>query len=399
MNRSCLLVLLVQTLVQTLLQTPFQKLFQIRLLRSWFPDSSTMSTTATIAASTPATAPARAEQQLDGPLPPARSRSRWDTLPVELHDLILGHAGALTQFLNGRFPPTPPLPTCRQIWIDVFRLDWPGDLALLPQGGHHLSDLRLVASRTMYDRLCARFPYSRYFFRHIAYRMCWIELIDMARPRSVASMALRHGYLPLLAHMVDSGLVRLGDLRVYKSDYVEDEYSYAVVDKAAEFGHVHVAAWLIERGAQPPLSSRGLDAAARNGHLDILVWMLQHHPAVRCTAAAMDYAARYGHTRIVEWLHENGAACTGLAGEWAARFGHWDTLLALVRVRPETHTLDTIRQIVRCGCVHSPVSPLSSSSSSSPSSSSSSSRPSSRHQRSWDPCPSHCHQKICFRKP
>ncbi|KAI8929667.1 hypothetical protein BC831DRAFT_442540 [Entophlyctis helioformis] len=147
---------------------------------------------------------ATVNRPIDGAQPP-QGRSEWDRLPMELRLHIFTFVGLLTRFINGMLGPPSRLSiaTVHGIWLDAFALDWPGDLATLPNislvagddghaRGHAQSagsvavparvantptslplaktgatpvlqtlatiDMLLVRSRSMFHRLCVRFP-------------------------------------------------------------------------------------------------------------------------------------------------------------------------------------------------------------------------------------------------
>ncbi|KAJ3412456.1 hypothetical protein HDV05_000710 [Chytridiales sp. JEL 0842] len=87
------------------------------------------------------------------------SNSLWDTLPPELHHHILAHTDPLTRYLHNPTQPFTDAETLR-IWTDAFRIDWPGDLHLLPSSGfpNVFTGLLEVRSRQMYERLCTLKP-------------------------------------------------------------------------------------------------------------------------------------------------------------------------------------------------------------------------------------------------
>ncbi|KAJ3316236.1 hypothetical protein HDU76_001957 [Blyttiomyces sp. JEL0837] len=91
-----------------------------------------------------------------------RYTNHLDKLSPELYSLILNYADTLTRFLNNHIPEhmvgEPDVMV--EIWCQAFKMDWQGDLRLLPFGG--FPDVRnglcLVQSKSMYRRVCELRP-------------------------------------------------------------------------------------------------------------------------------------------------------------------------------------------------------------------------------------------------
>ncbi|KAI8923839.1 hypothetical protein BC831DRAFT_551818, partial [Entophlyctis helioformis] len=157
--------------------------------------------------------------------------SHWDGKPAEIHALILKAAGPLTRFLCGLLGDKRRIDytTRLQLWTEAFKMDWQGDLALLPDVKLTADNgLLLAHSRSMYDRLCKRFPlhtepfysssdayknnYYQSFYNGrsdsqrlllIPMRHGWFDLLDFTYPIVLARLAICFGCLDLLKHLDD----------------------------------------------------------------------------------------------------------------------------------------------------------------------------------------------------
>ncbi|KAI8924013.1 hypothetical protein BC831DRAFT_513718 [Entophlyctis helioformis] len=159
----------------------------------------------------------------------ALGRTNMDGKPAEIHAMILKLAGPLTLFVNGLLGDTDALDdeTAMELWIDAFKMDWQGDLTLLPDVELSADNgLLLAHSRSMYDRLCKRLPqhteasrarddayfnYSHNPLEPISFDCCrlllipmrhgWFDLVDFKYPIALARLAFRFGCLDLLKHL------------------------------------------------------------------------------------------------------------------------------------------------------------------------------------------------------
>ena len=131
----------------------------------------------------------------------------------------------------------------------------------------------------------------------------------------------------------------------YKKNIFDNTIAY--IDKAVEFGNVHMVSWLYAhkigifthksfdiacyRGDIDMVSylhfninnisctTDAVDNAAANGHLHILKFIHTYRNE-RCTTDAMDFAILHNHEKVVKWLiHNRYEGCSSIALKWAAK--------------------------------------------------------------------------------
>ncbi|KAJ3267585.1 hypothetical protein HDU76_011725, partial [Blyttiomyces sp. JEL0837] len=80
----------------------------------------------------------------------SRALSHWDALPYEIQQQVLNNTDFLTRFVSNMLTPIEKYRN--EIWKDVARMDWSGNLKILPANGLPTIDngLDLVTSRSMY---------------------------------------------------------------------------------------------------------------------------------------------------------------------------------------------------------------------------------------------------------
>lgn len=101
---------------------------------------------------------------------------------------------------------------------------------------------------------------------------------------------------------------RLGDLDVVQLLYQhrnKSDTSGMLMDKAAEYGHLHIVRWLDIQGAV--CSANAMDGALLNGHLHVVQW-LHDQRSEGCSPLIVRMAALYGQVESVQWLHQNQLA-------------------------------------------------------------------------------------------
>jgi hypothetical protein len=105
---------------------------------------------------------------------------------------------------------------------------------------------------------------------------------------------------------------RHGHLRIMNVLYASAEQfkvspvcTYAVVNFAAENGHIDVLEWLYNHNLRDH-TEHAMDWAAENGKLDAIKWLDRklHAP---CTRHAIRHARWHGHRDVVNWLRLNRA--------------------------------------------------------------------------------------------
>ncbi|KAL2912086.1 hypothetical protein HK105_208438 [Polyrhizophydium stewartii] len=240
--------------------------------------------------------------------------SHWDRLPRELRDMVLAHAGPLTQLTTGRIGlahlGSLDFDGIEQLWHDVIECEWPGDLERLPGrswlGSHVFWGVR---SRHMYDRLRAVGGWgSAAGLWHAAARCRFDDELRWLRPLELSLLAAEAGAQPLLSDLVG------GRERV--------RLQPAHVRTAAAWGHLHLVRWLHERMADGSWPKSVMDRAAAGGHLHVVRW-LHEHRSEGCSHEAMDGAARAGRLHVVRWLHEHRTeGCSRRALDWAVLNSH-----------------------------------------------------------------------------
>ncbi|KAJ3316623.1 hypothetical protein HDU76_001665 [Blyttiomyces sp. JEL0837] len=86
--------------------------------------------------------------------------SPWDTLPTDTKKKLLQNASLLTRYLNNILTDDEIKFHENEIWNEAFKMNWDGDLALLP--ADHLPSIRTglanVTDKEMYYRFCALRP-------------------------------------------------------------------------------------------------------------------------------------------------------------------------------------------------------------------------------------------------
>ncbi|KAJ3316235.1 hypothetical protein HDU76_001956 [Blyttiomyces sp. JEL0837] len=91
-----------------------------------------------------------------------RFKNHLDKLSPELYSQIVDHTDALTRFLNNQIPEHTlgEYSVMVDIWCQAFKMDWQGDLKLLPFEGVPTiqNGLCFVHTKSMYHRLCELRP-------------------------------------------------------------------------------------------------------------------------------------------------------------------------------------------------------------------------------------------------
>jgi hypothetical protein len=101
-------------------------------------------------------------------------------------------------------------------------------------------------------------------------------------------------------------------------------FTEEIMDCAAEYGHLHIVAWL-HMNRREGCTTDAMDYAAKYGHLSVVRYLHQQRWE-GCTTSAMDLAATYGHLNVVKFLHDNRSEeCTTdheVLVDYAAIHGH-----------------------------------------------------------------------------
>ncbi|KAL2915103.1 hypothetical protein HK105_205427 [Polyrhizophydium stewartii] len=285
--------------------------------------------------------------------------SHWDRLPLELRDMVLEAAGALTLLAAGRAVDIARLPRSVRVrmWVDVVETEFQGDLALLApaSGGASLAPpveaFMAVRSRAMLERLQALPACNGEFVLFSAARNGWLDLLEGCNPRVRMQILAKSGALDLVrreacacANAADDaseccprcGCIRLcaahaemaaryGHLELLQLLHAtmdpSTRWTTSVLDNAAASGHLDVVQWL-HLHRSDGCSTDAMDLAAWAGRLDI-VRFLHTHRSEGCTTEAMNLSAKQGNLRMVMWLHAHRTeGCTNEAFDLAARSGH-----------------------------------------------------------------------------
>nr|KAJ3403124.1 hypothetical protein HK105_004141 [Polyrhizophydium stewartii] len=294
-------------------------------------------------------------------LPPGRSH--WDRLPRELADMVLAaDTSLLTQFSSGRMLAFEVRAMCRdareRLLAEALDCEWSGDVGTLPRVAESSECLLGVRTRRMLRRLAAAGVASGWMQARAAVRHGWTDMLDMRRPHQqqlAAEAAARESALSLVEELVcERETVRptpdlavaaatgghIGVLELLHRLMSHDAcWDAAVVDCAAEHGHLDVLAWLRGLG-HSATGRRAMVKAARNGRLRVVEWLVDHC-AADCPPDAVVGAAVNGHHDVVVFLHSRFPDLLGgmdgdvLLGVWDARvldFLHTQSLVASPRL-------------------------------------------------------------------
>ncbi|KAL2918391.1 hypothetical protein HK105_201791 [Polyrhizophydium stewartii] len=242
--------------------------------------------------------------------------NEWDRMPAEIQNMILEHAGLLTLCISGRIDDTKlSLEHFKSILVEVFELDWKGDLTTLPFKRFLVyppnESLWRIRTRSMHARVKALGYYGlEDGLDQAAILNGWTDLLDFADPGKIGFNAATCGSIEMLEYLVYGRKVVMLDFRC--------------ASLAAGHGQLNVLKWLHERMIVGSWTTGMMDQAAENGHFDCVKW-LHANRTEGCTTKAMDSAAKNGHFDLVKWLHENRTeGCTTRAMDQAAENGHFD---------------------------------------------------------------------------
>lgn len=177
------------------------------------------------------------------------------------------------------------------------------------------------------------------------------------QPQRVVLAAARYGRLSVLQWLLrcdaaevtwDTGLLReaIWHRHVDVMDWLHTTCARESGDSAGGVTHIdwharertlEVVAWLHRHGHA--FSAREMDRAAEFGHADVVAF-LHRHRTEGCTTRAMDAAAENGYLEIVKFLHDHrGEGCTTRAMDGAAARGHLDVVTFLHARRSEGCTV------------------------------------------------------------
>ncbi|KAI8928724.1 hypothetical protein BC831DRAFT_509782 [Entophlyctis helioformis] len=285
--------------------------------------------------------------------------------------MILFLASALVRFLRGERRVLPA-----EVWRDVFRYNWTGDIGLLPSYTDiDQDDLYLITTRRMFTWLCPNYywyefdnsyldysdkrrsHYSRGIHPRVAL-MCvavrhkWFDLLDMDRyPILIGRAAIECNCVELLRILaVDKKTIDLSKYQ-FVVDPAEVKRSTknlfkTIMDYALDLDALDVAKFLVEMG----LISRNVKTAGKAGYETIL-WLHEHPEIdVAWTADVMDDCAARGDLRAVQWLHEHRSeGCTEWALSAAILRDHTETALWLLENRDEQPSSSAMQHLARTG--------------------------------------------------
>ncbi|KAL2914108.1 hypothetical protein HK105_206366 [Polyrhizophydium stewartii] len=254
--------------------------------------------------------------------------NEWDRMPAEIQNMILAHAGDLTLWLNGRIDDLSNISfeQFKLILVEVFELDWQGDLTKLPF--KELKYCRLdesfwrIRSRGMHTRVkLLGLDFLQDGLDQAAILNGWTDLLEFDNLCVMSINAARCGSVSMLQNLFD------------ERKFVWLHYSHA--EEAAKFGHLEMLKWLAGRMPVSDWTTWVMDEAAGSGNLDC-VKFLHAYRTEGCTTEAMDRAAENGHLDVVKWLHDNRTeGCTRAAMHLAAANGHLEVIEFLHKHRRE----------------------------------------------------------------
>nr|KAJ3417843.1 hypothetical protein HK105_000724 [Polyrhizophydium stewartii] len=264
-----------------------------------------------------------AEWDLDA----ARFWNEWDRMPAEIQNDILERAGLLTLWINDRIDDAKlDVEKFKSILVEVFGLDWKGDLTTLPFNKFDFTvhePFWRLRSRSMHARLKALgFSNLNDGLEQAAILNGWNDLLNfhvsmlehLVQKRKIVALNKEHVRLA-------ATFGRLNVLKWLASRVPDDSWTTTVMDFAASNGHLDVVKWL-HANRNEGCSVRAIDWAANNGHLDVVKW-LHENRTEGCTSQAMDSAAEKGHLALVQFLHSNRTeGCSKRAMVEAASNGH-----------------------------------------------------------------------------
>ncbi|KAH6592744.1 hypothetical protein BASA61_004454 [Batrachochytrium salamandrivorans] len=305
---------------------------------------------------------------VESPIP-----DRWSRFPTELQQYIVTLAGPLTLFLHYGLDPCIALSAAsplllsssnhagipslvwstacssdshasaaaeasRLIWLDVFKLNWLGDLSCLPSYRPHIKDLQLVHNRSMYYALRRHFlpalsspsPSSTLvseamhptlplvssvqsmcgILMHIPMQNLWLDEFDadslQLHIHHAVSDAIQFGYLEFLKHLVSSYMITIDTLcvRVLPMGlYPEGTLSLALSNSTCTTAYEQMSG--DHDGSDFDESSwtyNVIDIVASNNDLNMVKWLVEHG-STGCSTEAIDKASEHGHLEMVTYLH------------------------------------------------------------------------------------------------
>ncbi|KAL2911252.1 hypothetical protein HK105_209288 [Polyrhizophydium stewartii] len=245
--------------------------------------------------------------------------SHWDRLPPELHALIRGHNRPFARLARGEPPELLRLSSRAELellWADVLRHEWAGELRRLPWITRRWAGFAAVRSLAMLDRLLAATLVDNAVAAQAVVRRGWAHRWIKPTPRAAAV----EGAVEVLAAM-PAGSVLTAQVAAW----------------AAGAGQLAVVRWLHERLPAAGWQSEALVKAAAGGHLAVAAFLLE--VGAQVSHETVDGAAGGGHTAMLEWLAANGAVGgTPAAGTTAARHAHADALAWLAAHDPAAIT-------------------------------------------------------------
>ncbi|KAJ3281793.1 hypothetical protein HDU76_008846, partial [Blyttiomyces sp. JEL0837] len=275
-------------------------------------------------------------------------RNLWNRIPFEIKINILSHSDPLTKHLNN--PTTNMTPSqARSIWLEAFRQDWAGDLALLPKYGFPsiYNGLAEVRSRSMYDQLCQLRPdlchptaihLQVYLTDNTRYG--WFETVHCKSLSYLADAVV--AVEEQFGDEVEGG----GDILV-TPEYVIDPFKYEfAMCKRMESHLIQVAmrhcwmdlldVWIIKNPVKVAIMAICCDhlellkvlvedrklvtlkefvssettagpytIAAQNGNLDMIKFLLRKGCPPKNVKSALVHAIRSGHLEMVQFIYDH----------------------------------------------------------------------------------------------
>ncbi|KAL2919114.1 hypothetical protein HK105_201387 [Polyrhizophydium stewartii] len=243
------------------------------------------------AAAAPPAAPAP-YRRINGFRPSATNE--WDRMPAEVQHMILDAAGLFTQFVNGLLLRAELNGLSEQqqlqVWQDAIDSNWKGNIDPLPpldtrSAALHIHDrgvLQRLRGR-LGDLECAR----------ICIRNGWTDMLDDAKPDTLADAASLEGSVPLLMELIDARQAAKPSIRH--------------VRLAARGGHLDAVKFLHWRKPLRDWDTGVAYNAAASGSTELLAWLHKHHRECFDIATVVN-AANHNHMHAVRWLLENTAS-------------------------------------------------------------------------------------------
>nr|KAJ3419771.1 hypothetical protein HK105_006530 [Polyrhizophydium stewartii] len=219
------------------------------------------------------------------------------------------------------------------LWARVFETEWQGDLAWLFRhaGGEEPVEATAfwrIRSREMWERArasCTGRSFSQGLM-HAAVRCAFVDVLSGLTADKLSQHAVEAGSLPMLRHAVERGGAAL------KCDHVW---------VAASAGRLDMVQWLSPRVPRAEWSFVVMDKAAESGNVALLDW-LHRNRIEGCSPNAMTGAIIAGKADSVRWLLAN------------IRNVEWD--VSLVEPRPNWHTDRRCAQILVDFCNENGIS-------------------------------------------